>query len=80
LYKLAQWYLGVDPIASTLQALVDFILIAALCLVVDYLMRKIKQRGNDRALFPVFCNYLVLVAAIVFMSASAVIFSGTSSS
>ena len=77
LYDLARWYFAVNPIASTLQALGDGVLIVALCLVADYVVRKIKERGNDRPLFSVFCNYLVLVSAIVFMTASAVIFSST---
>ena len=77
LYRLAQWYLGVNPVASTLQALVDSVLIAAACLAVDFLIRKLKEQGNDRGLFSVFCNYLVLVSAVVFMAASAVIFSST---
>ena len=77
LYRLAQWYLAVDPGALAVQALVDAVLIAALCLLNDRVVRKMKERGNDRALFSVFCNYLVLVSAIVFMTASAVIFSNT---
>ena len=77
LYTLAQFYLGVSYTASALQALIDAVLIAALCLVVDFVMRKAKARGNDRSLFAVFCNYLILVAATVFIAASAVIFSAT---
>ena len=77
LFSLAKAYLGISFIASALQALIDSVLIAVLCLAVDYIIRKTKERGSDRGLFTVFCNYLVLVSAIVFMCASTVIFSST---
>ena len=77
LFTLAQEYLGLSFVSSALQALIDSVLIAVLCLLVDYIVRALKERGNDRALFSVFRNFLALVSAIVFMSASAVIFTTT---
>ena len=77
LYRLAQMYLGLSFTTSALQALIDAVLIAVLCLITDYIVCKMKERGNDRALFSVFCNCLILVSAIVFMASSAIIFSTT---
>lgn len=76
LLKLAKWYMGVDFAASMLQGLIDSVLIAALCLAVDLVIRKAKERAADRALFSVFRRFLVLISAIVFMFASAAIYSG----
>ncbi len=75
LYTLAHWYLAVSVTTSMLQAIVSSVLIALSCLVVDCIVRKMKERTTDRGLFPVFCGSLVLVSAIVFMTASAAIFS-----
>ncbi len=77
LFTLAQAYLGVSFTTSALQALIDSVLIIVLCLLTDYVVRKTKERGNDRALFSVFCNFVVLVSATVFMIASTAIFTAT---
>ena len=77
LFTLAHWYLAVNVVTSVLQALVDFVLIAVLCLAADWLVHKLGEGGSSRGLFPVFCGFLVFVSAIVFMSTGAVIFSAT---
>ncbi|MDO4806308.1 MAG: SpoIIE family protein phosphatase [Coriobacteriales bacterium] len=77
LFTFAHWYLYVSVLASTLQALADSVLIVLLCLATDHLIRKIQERGSNRPLFSVFRNFLVVISAIVFMTASAVIFSNT---
>ena len=77
LFTLAQAYLGISFVSSALQALVDSVLIAVLCLLTDLIVRKIKESGNDRGLFSMFRNFLALVSAIVFMIASAAIFTTT---
>ncbi|MBQ9001309.1 MAG: SpoIIE family protein phosphatase [Eggerthellaceae bacterium] len=77
LFTLAHWYLAVSFETSALQALLDAVLIAVLCLAADRFVRAMKDRGSDRALYSVFRNFLVLVSAIVFMLVSAVIFSST---
>ena len=77
LFTLAHWYLGVSFAASALQAILDAVLIAVLCLAADRFVRAMRDRGSDRALYSVFRNFLVLVSAIVFMFSSAVIFSIT---
>ena len=78
LYSLAQAYMGVSVFGSAMQALFDSVLIAALCLLTDFLVQRVKERGDNRSLFSVFRNFLVLVSAIVFMVSAAVIFSSTS--
>ncbi|MBQ9003229.1 MAG: SpoIIE family protein phosphatase [Eggerthellaceae bacterium] len=74
LYNLAHAYLGISFSASMIQALLDSALIAVLCLVTDFLVRNVRDRAAERRLFSVFRNFLMLVSAIVFMVASAAIF------
>ncbi len=74
LFSLAEAYLGMSFASSAVQALVDSVLIAAMCLLVDYIVRRVEKRGSDRGIFSVFRNSLMLVSAIVFMLTSAVIF------
>lgn len=71
----AQTYVGINFACSAIQALLDAVLIAVLCLVIDLFVRKAKERGNNRNLFSVFRNYLILISMLVFMATSAGIFS-----
>ena len=70
-------YLFNSPLGVFLQAAIDAILIVVLCLVADAVVRRTKTRGDDRTLLSVFRNWLTVIAVIVFMVSSAIIFSST---
>ncbi len=76
LLRLAQAFFGLSLWGSLLQALIDGVVVTFFCLLTDYLIRKTKDRGVNRSLYPVFRNFLALVSAIVFMSAGATIYMG----
>ncbi len=73
--EIFQMYLFNSPRGVVVQALADAALIVVLVLASDAIVRKVKERGAERALLSVFRNWMILVSCTVFMLASAIIFS-----
>ncbi len=70
-------YLFNSPLGVAIQALVDAAAMVVLCLVTDWAVERLMRRGGNRRLLSVFRNWMLLVSAVVFMFASAFIFTVT---
>ncbi|MBQ9042134.1 MAG: SpoIIE family protein phosphatase [Eggerthellaceae bacterium] len=66
-----------SPACVAAQAFIDAVLMVLLCSVADVLVRRVAAQGNDRTLLSMFRNWMLLIAAIVFMLTSAIVFSVT---
>ena len=73
--ELVQNYLFNSPLGVAAQALVDAVLIAALCWIADFAVSRVEERDRKRRLLSVFRSWMLIVSAIVFMATSAIIFS-----
>ena len=63
-----------SPAGVAVQALIDAVLMFALCLFVDGFIRKALRSESDRKLSAMFRDWMVLVSLVVFMLASGTIF------
>ena len=68
-------YLFSTPLGVVVQALVDAAFVILLCFANDMILRAMRRRESERTLLSVFRNWLLIVSSIVFMVASAVVFS-----
>lgn len=66
-----------SPLGLTVQALIDAVLMALLCLVADRILQRNAHRGANQTLLSMFGNWMLLVSSIVFMLSSGIIFSIT---
>lgn len=68
-------YLFNSVLGVIVQALVDAVLMAVLCSLASYVVIRVAEDNENRRLFSVFRNWMLVVSSIVFMLASGVIFS-----
>ena len=70
-------YLLNSPLGIVVQALIDAVLIVALCWLAEAAMNHVVVPRSDRTLLTIFSNWMLVVACVVFMLSSATIFSTT---